>query len=92
MARISEDRETAEMMLDELVDLEVNPGYQRVVRRLEDLLSQDRQLLEQELEPRLLMRLQGRVAARKEDLAAREDLISQLRREAQTDLEPEQGD
>jgi len=71
------EREAAETVKDELVDLKDNRAYQLVMARVEDLLQQSRDKLEREQDVSLLSGLQGRAQAFRETL----DMVKTLLRE-----------
>jgi len=68
------DRETAETIKDELVDLRESRAYQLVMDRLEQLVSQDLRSLEKEESALSVRHLQGRVASARQV----KDLITQM--------------
>lgn len=71
-------KQQAQDLAEELEALRVNPAYQVVMERIADKLAQDRRLLEGESIHGSLLRLQGRVQARREALMTVEDLIREL--------------
>ena len=72
------EREAAETVKDELVDLRDNRAYQLVTGRIEDLLQQVRDQLERQQDVALLSALQGQAVAYRRSLDMVKELLKEI--------------
>lgn len=76
--QLTEDRVQAEQLKDQLVMLRDSRAFSLYSQQMADRLSRDQRLLEAELQPVKLYRLQGSLEARKDCMRLIEELISRI--------------